>query len=66
MISEQVVPALLAALMGEGVSPEQIERAVSHATSLPPGRRISSLAPDRDQQLVRAFAFEQSRLLERM
>lgn len=62
---EQRLHALLAALMGEGVSVEQIEVAVARAVSIPPGRSISELSRHPDPQLVRAFTHEQARLLER-
>lgn len=59
MIQEQVVPALIAALVDEGVDPQAIERAVARVRDMPPGRSISGGNP-----LVRAFAFEQARLVE--
>jgi len=56
----QTIPAFVAALLAEGVEPEQIERAVARVQDLQLGRSISS-----GNKLWRAFAFEQARLLER-
>jgi hypothetical protein len=61
---EQVVPAFVAALLGEGVSARQIEMAVLHVRSLPLGAPISAAAGRGDDDpLVRSFAFEQAKRL---
>jgi hypothetical protein len=69
MTNEQVVPALLAALMGEGVQPEQIEAAVARVIDAPVGSPLSNLSDPHGRPghrpTVRAFVFEQARLLER-
>lgn len=59
MMREQLVPALIAGLLAEGVEAEQIERAVARVRDIKPGQSISGHA------LRRAFAFEQAKLLER-
>jgi hypothetical protein len=60
MMKGQLLPAFIAALLAEGVEPTQIERAVGRVRSIRLGQSISS-----DNQLWRAFAFEQTTLLER-
>lgn len=60
MVNEQKVPALIAGLIHAGVEPKVIEQAVAWACSIPLGRSVTGNDP-----LVRAFAFEQARLLER-
>lgn len=66
MMREQLVPAFMAALMGEGVRPEQIERAVARVRDLPLGSNLLATAGSRhDEPLVRAFVFEQAGRLER-
>lgn len=55
---DQLVPALIAQLLVEGVEPEQVERAVARVRDLEMGQSISG------DPMRRAFAFEQSRLLE--
>lgn len=58
--SSQLVPALLASLLREGVDADAVERAVARTADLLPGDSISGGDP-----LVRAFAFEQASLLRR-
>jgi hypothetical protein len=66
VMNEQVVPALMAALIGEGVAPELIEKAVGRVCDLQLGASLSTLGlPCANPQLVRAFVFEQSALLDR-
>lgn len=71
MMAGQITPALLAALMGEGVRAQQIERAVAAVRDVKPGEAISELAhrnPDLrslDSNMIRAFVFEQAGRLER-
>jgi hypothetical protein len=67
MTQEQVIHALMAALMGEGVTPQQIEQAVIAVRGLPLGTLIETLASPavEDQAIVRAFINEQARLLGR-
>ncbi len=60
MIRGQLIPALIAALVLEGVDPLIVERAVSRVRTLPLGASISDNNPT-----IRAFAFEQTDLLER-
>lgn len=59
MMDAQVVPALIGALVREGVDPEAIERAVASVCDL---RLGDDIAPG---PLVRAFAFEQARRIDR-
>lgn len=71
MIGEQTVPAFMAALIGEGVTSGQIEAAVARVLDAPVGRPISGLARGPlhgglPGPMVRAFVFEQSRLLEQV
>lgn len=71
MMTGQVTPALLAALMGEGVSGRQIEMAVAAVRDVKLGTSISALAyrnPDLralEEPVIRAFVFEQAGRLER-
>lgn len=67
MTQGQVVPALMAALMGQGVRPRQIELAVMAVRDCKLGTSIASLASPMaaDQSMVRAFIHEQTQLLER-
>jgi hypothetical protein len=58
-IGEQRVRGLIAGLIIEGVDPDAIYAAVSYALDLKPGQPISP------GHLVRAFAAEQIRRLER-
>lgn len=58
MIEGQRIPALISALLVEGVEAEQIERAISRVIDLKLGQSISG------HPLRRAFAFEQARRLE--
>jgi hypothetical protein len=60
MMEEQKVPALLAALLGEGVSSDQIYNAVERVRRCELGTDIASMADRSEPQLVRAFIFEQS------
>jgi hypothetical protein len=65
VIEGQKVPALLAALLGEGVLPQQIEDAVAQVRSLKLGKSISRLAgPSFDERLTRAWIFEQADRLD--
>jgi hypothetical protein len=57
---EQMVPALLAALVDEGVDPGLVERAVGRVLAVPLGVSVTG-----DSPLLRAFAFEQARRLDR-
>lgn len=59
MMSEQLLPAFIAALIAEGVEPEQIERAVDRVRGVLLGESIF------EDPLHRAFAFEQTDLLKR-
>lgn len=61
MTKDQKIPALIAALIHAGVEPGVIEEAVKAVKRIPLG---TSMIPG-DDPLVRAFAFEQTRLLER-
>lgn len=67
MTRDQLVPAFMAALLAEGCSTRQIERAVARVRDLPLGASLSASAEEvgHDRALVRAFVFEQTRLLER-
>jgi hypothetical protein len=58
--SGQVVPALICALLRQGVEPCVIEHAVSEVTTLRLGSSICG-----NNSLHRAFATEQTNLLER-
>jgi hypothetical protein len=64
MMGGQAVPALMAALLAEGVTADQIERAVDRVRSLRLGESITAGAPG-PEQMTRAFVFEQSALLKR-
>lgn len=59
MMREQVIPALFAALVEEGVDPGLVERAVGRVLDIPLGASVTG-----DSPLLRAFAFEQQRRLE--
>lgn len=59
MIKDQILPAFISALLTEGVEAEQIERAVARVRDLQLGQSITG------HPLRRAFAFEQTKLLER-
>lgn len=59
MMREQVLPALFAALVEEGVDPGLVERAVGRVLDIPLGASVTGGSP-----LLRAFAFEQQRRLE--
>lgn len=67
MMQGQKVPALMAALLGEGVTAQQIETAVAAVRSHRLGTAITSLASPTagDPSMVRAFIFEQADRLER-
>lgn len=60
MAREQLVPALICALLAEGVAPQTIERAVARMDKLRLGESICSGDP-----LRRAFSWEQAALLGR-
>lgn len=61
MIEGQKTPALISALIKEGVNAEIIEKAVARVLDVQLGQSISfGQGPT-----VRAFAFEQSRRLEK-
>lgn len=64
MTQGQVVPALMAALMGQGVRPRQIELAVMAVRDCKLGTSIASLASPMaaDQSMVRAFIHQTTRI----
>lgn len=64
-VDEQVVRAFMVALMGEGVSPELIERAAFAAAAIGPGGVITTLCPVHDPTLVHAFVSQQTHVLGR-
>lgn len=59
MMRDQMVPALFAALVHEGVDPALVERAVGRVLDIQLGESVTGGSP-----LLRAFAFEQARRLE--
>jgi hypothetical protein len=59
MMKAQLIPAFMCALMAEGVEADQIERAVTRVRRIGLGRDFTG------HPLRRAFAFEQTTLLER-
>lgn len=59
MMTGQLIPALICALMAEGVDAEQIEKAVTRVRAVKLGEDFTG------HPLRRAFAFEQTTLLER-
>lgn len=65
MMRDQHVPALLAALLGEGVTTGQIAAAVTAVRHLPLGASIPALAAPVDAALVDAFINEQAQRLAR-
>lgn len=66
-MNDQILGAFISALLGEGVSPGQINRANNKARDAKVGDSISALASHSyDPALVRAFVNEQSALLARI
>lgn len=63
MTREQLIPAFIGGLIQAGVPPEQIEAAVS--TTITNCSQLGRSVTGDQGPLVRAFAFEQGRLLER-
>lgn len=68
MASSQAIPALLACLLREGVTVDQIEAAVARASDLRAGCSIAAMSnrPRADLPLVRAFLREQTDRMERL
>jgi hypothetical protein len=70
MTKEQLIEALIGQLLIEGVTPEQVERAVSRVRDLRWGHNVVyDYRPGRQNgrsllSYRRAFAFEQAKLLE--
>lgn len=60
MTHDQLIPALIAALLAEDVAPERIDAAVSQVRAIKLG---DSIIPG-DDPLFRAFAYEQAKRLE--
>lgn len=62
---EQAVWAFIAALLAEGVSEDQIERAVSRVADFPLGHDMTQLSarPAADLDGVRTFMYEQAERL---
>lgn len=56
----QLVPALIASLLLEGVDPQTVEQAVARTCDIRLGQSISG-----DNPTYRTFAFEQAGLLDR-
>lgn len=61
MTTDQIVTALIGALLLEGVDPAAIERAVTRVSECRLGRTL----PGHANPMIRAFANEQSRLMIR-
>lgn len=59
-LAPQAVASLIGMLIGEGVTTDQIEKAIVRSVDTPPGRSVTG-----GDAMRRAFAFEQAGLFER-